>query len=156
MLSAIGVVLARSPVYSSFSLVLSFFGLSAIYVLWGATFIGMIQILIYTGAIVVLFVFVVMLLNLGRGTGALTASWLTIFVAGLAVWFFSLILLRSLNYMPVGNGLMPTHLDDVRKISLLLFNEYLWPFEVLSVFLLALIVAIYALTRPEEIEKEEV
>ena len=155
--SAIGVVLARSPVYSAFGLILSFFGLSAMYVLWGATFIGMIQILIYTGAIVVLFVFVVMLLNLGKGSGPQTASWLTVLIAGLAVWFFSLILLRSLNYMWVaGHGVSVAHVDDLRKISLLLFNEYLWPFEVLSIFLLALIVAIYALTRPEELEKEEV
>ena len=156
MLAAMGVVLSRSPVYSAFSLVLSFFGLSAMYVLWGATFLGMIQILIYAGAIVVLFVFVVMLLNLGKGTGPHTAGWLTVFIAGLAVWSFSLILLRSLNYMSAGTALVPSGVDDIRKISLLLFNEYLWPFEVLSIFLLALIVAIYALTRPEEIEKEEV
>jgi NADH-quinone oxidoreductase subunit J len=150
LLCAVAVVFARNAVYSAFSLILCFFGLSALYVLWGANFIAMIQILIYTGAIVVLFVFVVMLLNLGRSTGPTSAGWVTGFFASLSVWCFALLLLRTLNRAtfaqgPPGGLPMPA----MREISKLLFNEYLWPFEVLSVFLLALIIAIYCLTRPE-------
>ena len=132
---AISVVFSRNPVYSAFSLILCFFGLSALYVLWGATFIAMIQILIYTGAIVVLFVFVVMLLNLGKGSGVTASGWFTALVTGGAVWTFSLLLLRTLNRsLFFSGGLANGH--DMRTISRLLFNEYLWPFEVLSVFLL--------------------
>lgn len=146
---AVAVVFARNPIYSAFSLILCFFGLSGLYVLWNAPFIAMIQILIYTGAIVVLFVFVVMLLNLGRGSGSAAAGWLTVLISGGAVWCFSLLLLRALNrtpfYPPGSNASAAT---DMRTISKLLFTDYLWPFEVLSVFLLALILAIYALARP--------
>lgn len=148
---AIAVVFSRNPVYSAFSLILCFFGLSGLYVLWGATFIATIQVLIYTGAIVVLFVFVVMLLNLGRGSGPTAAGWFTALVAGGSTWFFALLLLRTLNrsvYFETPPGAVLAG-ADMRSVSKLLFNEYLWPFEVLSVFLLALIVAIYCLARPE-------
>src|SRR5947209_5461613 len=93
----VGVVFSKSPIYSSFSLILCFFGLSAIYVMWGATFIAMVQVLIYTGAIVVLFVFVVMLLNLVRSSPPPSSNWVTLTTTGLGVWFFSLLLLRTLN-----------------------------------------------------------
>jgi len=119
--------------------------------MWGSTFIGMIQVLIYTGAIVVLFVFVVMLLDLGKGSGALWNNWLSVILSVAGASLFAVILLRSLNLIPSASAFVAAPLagDDIRKVSLLLFNEYLWPFEVLSVFLLALIVAIFALTRPE-------
>ena len=83
---ASGVILSRNPITSAFSLIFTFFGLSALYVLWGATFIAMVQILIYVGAIVVLFVFVVMLLN---QSGILYSySGLTILTVGIASWIF--------------------------------------------------------------------
>ena len=152
--SGLGVVFSRNPVYSAFSLIMGFFGLATLYLLWDATFIAMIQILIYTGAIVVLFVFVVMLLNLGW-SNALTLShrWMGLFFSAAGVWVFSLVVLRVLN-----RGLfLPPAKDnpgfDLKTVSKLLFNEYLWPFEVLSIFLLALIIAIYALTRPEKTER---
>jgi NADH-quinone oxidoreductase subunit J len=156
ILAALGVVLAKNPVYSAFSLILSFFGLSALYVMWGATFIGMIQILVYTGAIVVLFVFVVMLLDLGRSIAAHSHNWLTVVVSAGAVWFFSLLMLRTFNHTPLVSPPSPLAESNTRLVSQLLFTEYLWPFEVLSIFLLALIIAIYALTRPDASDKRRV
>ena len=79
---ALGVVFSRNAVYSAFNLVLCFFGLSAVYLLWNATFIAMIQILIYTGAIVVLFLFVVMLLDLVKSTVTPTIGWWTFRASG--------------------------------------------------------------------------
>lgn len=150
--SAAGVVISRNAVYSAFSLILSFFGLSTIYLLWGATFIAVIQILIYTGAIVVLFVFVVMLLNLGKNTGPSTSlNWFSFILASAATWLFCFLLLRVLS---IGAVPLPADVEQnsIRTISKLLFTRYLWPFEVLSVFLLALIVSIFALARPESTE----
>jgi len=156
---AVGVVFCRSAIYSAFCLILSFFGLAGIYLLWGSPFIAMIQILIYTGAIVVLFVFVVMLLDLGRGSGPSWQNSFMVMVSGAGAWLFSLVLLRSLNqaqFAISGAAGGVGHETSMRTISRLLFTEYLWPFEVLSVFLLALIIAIYALARPEEHERGEV
>ena len=149
ILSGVGVVVCRNPIYSAASLISCFFGLSAVYILWGATFLGVIQILIYTGAIVVLFVFVVMLLDLGRGPSAHSHGWLTIVGAGATVWFFSLLLLRTLNHAPFFNPKGSAPAPGMRQIAKQLFTEYLWPFEVLSLFMLAMIVAIYALAKPD-------
>ncbi len=152
---ALGVVFAKNAVYSAFSLVLCFFSLSAIYVLWGATFIAVVQVLIYTGAIVVLFLFVVMLLDMAKGTINLSAGWVMAAVAGAASWIFAVLLLRTLNKtgVPVPTGTL--NAIDIRTISKLLFTDYLWPFEVLSIFMLALIVAVFALARPEQAEREK-
>jgi NADH-quinone oxidoreductase subunit J len=147
--AASGVVLSRNPVYSAFSLILSFFGLSGLYLLWGTTFMAMIQILIYTGAIVVLFVFVVMLLNL-QVNKENSPNFLIVGISGAAVWFFSLIILRVLT-QAIPNTLPAIPTDQIRTISKLLFTRYLWPFEVLSLFLLVMIIAIFAITRTQEI-----
>jgi len=154
LLCAFGVVFARNAIYSAFSLILCFFGLSAMYLLWGATFIAMIQILIYTGAIVVLFVFVVMLLNLGQPS-VTSGRWVTGSIAAAASWCFALFLVRTLNRATFAAA-TSTVAVDMRTISKLLFTDYLWPFEILSVFMLALIVAIYALARPETAEEEAI
>lgn len=148
--AAMGVVFSRSAIFSALSLILSFFGLAGIFILWGNSFLAMLQILIYTGAIVVLFVFVVMLLEVGRGRGLHAPRPLLAVVGGAATWLISLLLLRTLNYSPFFSG-QPAHklATDMRTISRLLFNEYLWPFEVLSLFLFALIIAIFILARPE-------
>lgn len=144
--SGLGVVFSRSAIYSAFCLVLCFFGLAGIYLLWGASFISMVQILIYTGAIVVLFVFVVMLLELGKGVGRPLAGWVFVAASGVTVWFLSLVLLRILNRSKPLATLAPATYD-IRTTAKLLFAEYLWPFEILSLFLLALIVGVYVLTR---------
>jgi NADH-quinone oxidoreductase subunit J len=152
---ALGVVFSKNPVYSAFNLVLAFFGLSVVYVLWGATFVAMIQVLVYTGAIVVLFLFVVMLLDLVRAPVSGAPGWLSVAVSGGCVWFFSLLLLRTLNRTDLiaSTNTVPSN-AQMKLISRLLFNEYLWPFEVLSVFMLAMIVAVYVLARAEN-EREE-
>lgn len=153
---ATGVVFARSAIYSSLCLILSFFGLAALYVLWNAEFVAMVQILIYTGAIVVLFVFVVMLLDLERKEAKLfSAGRIFMGVAVVAVWWLCFFLLRALNVSPFFESSSNVSTTSLRSIAKLLFNEYLWPFEILSVFMLALIVAIFALTRSETQTRRE-
>lgn len=147
VISGAGVVFARNPIFSAFSLILSFFGLAMLYLLWGAAFISMVQILIYAGAIVVLFVFVVMLLNLERARQQYH-NWLVIGVVATAAWFTSVLLLRVLALGQPTNPVIGSETFAIAALSKLLFTKYLWPFEMLTVFLLALIVAIYVIARP--------
>ena len=145
-----GVVFSKNPIYSAFNLVLCFFGLAGIYVLWGATFISMIQVLIYTGAIVVLFVFVVMLLDLVKeNPSQASGNWLQIVLSGALAWIFSFYLLRILNETNAMSPQGAASTFTLKQVSKLLFTDYLWPFEVLSLFLLAMIIAAYLLTRPQ-------
>ena len=149
VLTGAGVILSRNVIYSAFNLVLCFFGLASLYLIWGATFISMIQVLIYAGAIVVLFVFVVMLLNFEKPNEKSTPLWM-IALSGAGIWLVCLILLRILTQT---FGMMPIPektVSSVRLVSKLLFTQYLWPFEVLTVFLLALIIGIFLVARPEK------
>ena len=163
---AMGVVLSRSPIYSAFNLVLAFFGVAIMFLLLGSPFLAAIQVLIYTGAIVVLFVFVVMLLNLSYPLVSLSGqSALSILLSTVTVWLFSLIILRVLNHLipPMnvssavkvssGGSLTNSFPANVKQVSMQLFNEYLWPFEVLSLFLLVLIIGIYVLAKPASVGK---
>jgi NADH-quinone oxidoreductase subunit J len=143
--SALGVIVSKNPVYSSFFLITTFFCLAGLYVLWGATFIAVVQVLIYTGAIVVLFVFVVMLLSTGKRQPSHSSGWLALIVVGSSVWLLSLVLLRILNRATFHRASAELSSNNITSLSRLLFSEYLWPFEVLSLFLLATIVAVYTL-----------
>ena len=155
LLGALGVIVSRNAVYAAFNLVLSFFCLAAIYVLWNNPFIAVVQILIYAGAIVVLFVFVVMLLDLREELSSYPSSWTVIIIGGLTVFAFSILLLRGLNqsafFMPseMANG------TDMKNVAMMLFTEYLWPFEILSVFLLALIIGVVAIARERGLKQKE-
>jgi len=151
--SALMVVLSSNAIYSALGLLFSLFGLSALYLLWGSSFLAVIQILIYAGAIVVLFVFVVMLLDMSRvvktGKGP---GWFATLLVTVTGWVFSLFLLRTMNRGNFAPALEHKALGSISVVSKILFREYLWPFEVLSVFLLAVIIAAYCLARPEELD----
>jgi len=147
---ALAVVFAKEAAHSAFSLILTFFGLSTLYVLWGSNFIAMLQILIYAGAIVVLFVFVVMVLDKVKVSTLYSGSSFLVLVALGTVWTVSLLLLRVLNR---GSFFEPAANSDgtnMKAVSAMLFGEYLWAFEILSVFLLALIIAVCVVAKPQK------
>ena len=147
--SALLFVTRRSPVAAALWLVNVMFCLAAMYVMLDAHFVGVIQVLVYAGAIMVVFVFVVMLLNLGQATSVTDfrpRSWR---LAGIAVAVLLsaeiLVLLRDKFprfVAPSGN------MDDVIKpVAQSLFTDYLLAFEVTSVLLLAAIVGSIALAK---------
>ena len=148
--SALLVVGARRVVVSALSLVLCFLAVAGLFILQGAEFLGAVQILLYAGSIVVLFVFVVMLANLrgeeggdwvgprAFGAGALGA---VVLVQLLAVFVRA----RGWTAAP-SNGLAPAE-GHIRALGTVLFREYLLPFEVLSVVLLAALFGLIVIGR---------
>ena len=144
--SAVFVVLNRNAEYSAISLVLCFFSLAVIYVLLEAYFIAVLEIFIYAGAIMVLFLFVIMLLNLGREKALEHFMYLqrglSIF---LVVLFFLGVFLLLLNDTSVLH--QPERrfaAGGVYSLGEALFTKYLLPFEVASLLLLvALIGTVY-------------
>ena len=148
LVCALGVIFSRNIVLSALALILSFFGLAGLYALMGSTFLAALQILVYAGAIVVLFVFVIMLIDSDLLVEAFGGGFIAP-LAGLVTWAFALLLLRTINN--AGKALVKTpKMPDLRSISLSLFGEYLWPFEVLSVFVLVIIVRVYVLASAKE------
>ena len=102
-----------------------------------------------------LFVFVVMLLDLKGGEGSDTGSGISTLAAGATVWFFSLLLLRAFNRASFFSSADTPVAQYIKAVSMLLFTKYLWAFELLSVFLLALIVSVCVLARADKREREE-
>lgn len=150
--SAIVVVLHRNPVYSVMSMVVTLVALAALFVLLGAPFIAALQVLLYTGAILVLFLFVIMLLNVQRESAS---GWTNPGqVAGAAI--SSLVFAGVLGWLSwdayAGRVLAPLTPESValKRLSQLLFSDYLLPFEIIGLLLLAAVVAATVLARRPE------
>ncbi len=146
IISALFVVLNRNPVYSALMLVFCFFSLAALYVLLEAYFVAVLEIIVYAGAIMVLFLFVIMLINVGKEIAA------TSIIVKAKVLPFVLVVLFSLNIILLilwrNEGLHQSNtissVGSIIAIGQALFTKYLLPFEIASLLLLvALIGTVY-------------
>jgi NADH-quinone oxidoreductase subunit J len=147
--SALAFVTRKSPVAAALWLVNTMFCLSALFVMLDAQFVAAVQVLVYAGAIMVVFLFVVMLLNLGqlsdvtdiRGLGAkLTAGFIAL------VMLAEVFALSRLK-LPRLMGAMTDHANVVNPVSAPLFHEFLLPFEVTSVVLLVAVIGAVVLAK---------
>jgi NADH-quinone oxidoreductase subunit J len=153
LLFAAVMVLHRHPAKSVLALVVSFFALSACYVLLAAPFIAAIQVIVYAGAILVLFLFVIMLLNVQQEEHRGDPHPVQRVLSGAAILLFGAMLfglLRSRGaFLPPESSPVPVA-EDIAPIARLLFSDYLLPFEALSVLLLAALVGAFVLARREK------
>jgi NADH-quinone oxidoreductase subunit J len=148
----IAVVVNRNPVASALSLVVSFLGLAALFVSLDAYFIGIIQVLVYAGAVMVLFLFIIMLLGL-RAEARRQINWLAsagaIAVAlALALQIFYVVGHFKSAGQPFPALARPTT-DDVRNIGALLFSNYNLPFQIIGVLVLVATIGVVLLSRRE-------
>ena len=168
VMAGLGVVLARSPITSALSLVTCFFFLAADYVLLDAHFVAVIQLLVYAGAIMVLFIFVIMLLNLGDASSDIRGPGAKAIALALAVGTGAY-LLRLAGYDPARLAFELTGTTDLSPSAVFataelarqaaetqgvvgavagpLFSTYLVPFEVTSLLLLAAIIGAVVLAK---------
>jgi NADH-quinone oxidoreductase subunit J len=147
--SALTFVTRKSPVAAALWLVNTMFCLAALYVLLDAQFIGVIQVLVYAGAIMVVFLFVVMLLNLGVAGEATDFRTTGVRLGGAFVGLvlLALLLVSSRQHLP---AVMPDEyapVNAVQPVAASLFRETLLAFEVTSVLLLAAIVGAVVLAK---------
>jgi NADH-quinone oxidoreductase subunit J len=146
---AINLLVQTHPINSALSLIVVMISLAVLYLMLGAEFLAAAQIIVYSGAVMVLFVFVVMLLNAGReertlGSKAARRVGLPAVVAVLAVLATLILHAQGLNATTLDPELIPT-----AELSRVLFHELLLPFEVTSVLLLIAILGAVALARVE-------
>lgn len=145
------VVLNRNPVASALSLVVSFLGLSALFFSLDAYFIGVIQVLVYTGAVMVLFLFIIMLLDL-KAENARKLNKVAFIGGGGIVLAFVAILLSVLKRSPFQKELPPLgteNLNDVYNIGMKLFSEYNLPFQAIGVLILVATIGVVVLSKRE-------
>jgi len=145
------VVVLRNPVASALSLVVCFVGLAALFVSLDAFFIGVIQILVYAGAVMVLFLFIIMLLDLKAEQRRVIAP--TALAGGILVAFgFTGSLFRILHGFAPGKSMfppLPTTVEDVKRVGLLLFQEYNLPLQIMATLLLVATVGVIVLSKRE-------
>jgi NADH-quinone oxidoreductase subunit J len=151
VVSSLLVILHRNPVTSALFLVLAFCALAALYLLLGAEFVGMVQVIVYAGAIMVLFLFVIMYLNLGHDveTGVQIAlrrglGWV---VGAVLVAEGAMLLSRGMALGPETPQSPPPPGGNTGAIGLLLYSRYLFPFEITSLVLLVAMVGAIVITR---------
>jgi NADH-quinone oxidoreductase subunit J len=148
------VITARSTVHGVLFLVLNFLGVAALYVVLSAQFLAVIQVLVYAGGIVVLYLFVVMLVNLKRPPeahqdrrrrGRLGLSLALVVLAEFAV----IVLYGYAKPLAAGGAARALPVHNVERIGWMLYTDYLIPFELASVLLLVAMVGAIVLARRE-------
>ncbi|MFN8008687.1 MAG: NADH-quinone oxidoreductase subunit J [Terriglobia bacterium] len=154
VVSAANILIQRHPIYSALSLIVTFIALAGIYIQMRAEFIAVMQIVVYTGAIMVLFIFVIMLLN-AREESAATPSVRLINYLGLPL---SLLLVGQLCFVVfrafAGYNLVPAAVSDnfagnTAAIGKELYTRYVLPFEVTSILLLVAIIGAIVMAKKE-------
>lgn len=145
------VTITRNNLVSAvMSLVLSFFGVAGLYALMSAHFLAAVQVLVYAGGIMVLFIFVVMVLNRDENEGWLRTGLLgkTLLVGGVLFLLirWAVVLYRVASGVAPGPE-MPASTGTVKQTGLFLLTEYLFPFEAVSVLLLIAVVAAVVIAR---------
>jgi len=143
------IIVSRNPVTSAMFLVLTIASLAGLFVLLHAFFLAAIQILVYAGAVMVLFLFVIMLLDLKaeerrhiKGYGLVTG----LISVGAILAIFARTLLAA---KPGADSAAPTAVGDTVTLGRLLFTEYLLPFEIISVLLLVAMVGVILLSKKD-------
>jgi NADH-quinone oxidoreductase subunit J len=134
VVGALGVVLARQSDHSALFLLLNFIALAAIYVTLNAPFLAAVQVIVYAGAIVVMFLFVVMMLNVAHRERPETRP-----AQRYAALLLGALLLAGLIYVAASNPQLPPELtrsDNMAEVGKSLFTEYLLPFELAGLLLL--------------------
>ena len=151
VLSALMVVFSKNPVYSVLYLIITFFTIAGHYVLLNAQFLAVVHVIVYAGAIMVLFLYVIMLLNLNKESEPHKSTLLKI-AATICAGLLLVVLVGSLRgtenlTAPIGTG---SDIGLVENLGKVMFNEFLLPFEITSVLLLTAMVGAVMLGKSEK------
>lgn len=141
--SAVMVLVSRNPVHSVLWLIAVFFSISGHYILMNAQFLAIVNLIVYAGAIMVLFLFVIMLMNLNTQTEPQKHLWMKLagVISGGCLLLMLVSLTRQAAEMGGKKAMMATgNIGLIKNLGKLLFNEYVVPFEITSVLFLSAMV----------------
>jgi len=147
--SAVAMIVSRSAIYSALFLVLNFLAVAVIYLMMGATFVSLAQIAVYAGAIMILFIFVIMLLGTKKLSTEEPLKWqrpLAIILSAALVIEGAYVLITRIGSNALATA-ATTELADPKVLGLVLFQKYALPFEIVSVILLVAAIGAVVLSR---------
>ncbi|MEC5125451.1 NADH-quinone oxidoreductase subunit J [Verrucomicrobiales bacterium BCK34] len=155
LIGGIGVVVYRNPVSSAFSMIISFLGLAALFIQLNAYLVGVLQILVYAGAIMVLFLFIIMLINVEDEEKRRFPFFSFIGAGGIAVAFIALLATVLKRFGP-GEATIPKikalegpGTSDTHQVGELLFSTYWFPIQIVAILLLVATVGVVVLSKKE-------
>ena len=151
LFSALMVITSKNPMHSVIWLIMVFFAISGHYLLMNAQFLAIVNIIVYAGAIMVLFLYVLMLMDLKKETEPPKNRWLKI-AGAVAGGSLLLVLIAALRKVDIDQGIVETRTGDIGLIENLgkaLFTEYVVPFEISSILFLSAIVGAVVIGKKE-------
>ena len=149
---ALGMVLFHQPVHSALSLILTIIALAGLFALLSASFLFMVQIIVYAGAIITLLIFIIMFLNVKEvNLPKEPYKNITLFIGSLALLPLNFLILRAFSKLPLAQqNVLVEGFGDIKPLGMELFRGWLLPFELISVLLLAALIGAVVLGRKEE------
>jgi NADH-quinone oxidoreductase subunit J len=152
---ALGVIFSKNPINSILFLILTFFSITAHYITMNAQFLGVVNIVVYAGAIMVLFLFVVMLMNLNGDTEPQKSKIVKV-AASISGGLLLLILIAALTKGALGIDSAKamqgdTNIGLVKNLGKVLFHDYVLPFELSSVLFLSAIIGAIVIGKKDEV-----
>jgi NADH-quinone oxidoreductase subunit J len=146
------VVFSRNPVYSVLYLIMTFFAIAGHYILIKAEFLAVVHLIVYAGAIMVLFLYVIMLLNLNRETEPHKSNILKVTAAICAGLLMVVMVgaLKGTESLASPNAAEVADIGNVKSLGQVLFTDFLLPFEIASVLLLTAMVGVVMLGKAEK------
>lgn len=155
--AAVAVITLRNPVYSAISLLVTFLSVAALFLLRHAEFVAIVQIFVYGGGVMVLFLFVIMLVNLHRLREVKIFGVQWPMALGIGLLFVAVIamVVATMSFGPVNpipermSGVEGVAVGNTEAVAWLLFRQYFVPFEIASLFLLVAMIGAVVLARKE-------
>lgn len=152
LLCALMVVISKNPVHSVLFLIITFFTISGHYILLNAQFLAAVNIIVYAGAIMVLFLFVIMFLNMGKEKETIKTSTMSKIAGTIAGGLLFVVMIAALKDADVAGYNADTYTSQtgmVESLGAVLFRDYLLPFELASVLFLVAMVGAVMLGKKE-------
>ncbi|HNY01431.1 MAG TPA: NADH-quinone oxidoreductase subunit J [Bacteroidales bacterium] len=152
LFSAVMVLASKKPIHSVLFLTLTFFSIAGHYILLNAQFLAVVHVIVYAGAIMVLFLFTVMLLNLNKDERSPKPLWVKLiaFVAGGMLMLTLIGVLRGFDLQMAANP-ASSQIGLVKNLGRILYNDYLVPFELSSILFLTAMVGAVLLGKKEQL-----
>ena len=151
LFSALMVITSKNPVYSVLWLIVTFFAISGHYILLNAQFLAIVNIIVYAGAIMVLFLFVIMLMNLNKETEPQKSRWLRLVgtIAGGCLLLVLVAALRDSDLRQTQTSMGDGNIGLIQNLGKELFSTYVVPFEISSILFLSAMVGAVVIGKKE-------
>lgn len=152
IVAVLAMIVSKDQAYNALFLIIAFVCMGGLFGLLQAPFIAAVQIIIYAGAIMILFIFVVMMINLRKGLGPEKKKWTVAFAVVVALVLVVELSLAIKGVLEPAGAAAVENLGSPSELGRLLFTEYLYPFEITSVLIIAAMVGAIVLAKKRDKE----